>query len=101
MFRNPESWIMAVAPFLFLFLDVVYFFIGGIGVNDFAVKDCTTCCLVNSFEVSIPLHFLTLLGIDPPHFAIKAADKHTTRIPHSTSVCIGVLTFCHELHYTG
>jgi hypothetical protein len=47
MFENPESWIRAVAPFLFYFLDVVYFFIGGICVNDFAVKDCTTCCLVN------------------------------------------------------
>jgi hypothetical protein len=39
MFGSPESWIRAVAPFLFLFLDVVYLFIGGIGVNDFAVKD--------------------------------------------------------------
>jgi hypothetical protein len=85
----------AVAPFLFYFLDVVYFSIGGIGVNDFAVKDCTTCCLVNSFKFSIPLHFLTLLRIDPPHFAIKSAGNHT-RIPYSTSVCIGVLTFCHE-----
>jgi hypothetical protein len=47
----------AVAPFLFYFLDVVYFFIRGIGVNDFAVKDCTICCLVNSFKFSIPLHF--------------------------------------------
>jgi hypothetical protein len=95
MFGNPESWMRTVAPFLFYFLDVVYFFIAGIGVNDFAVKDCTTCCLVNSFKFSIPLHFLTLLGIDPPNFAIKAAAKHI-RIPHSTSVCIGVLRFCHE-----
>jgi hypothetical protein len=49
MFGNPESWIRAVAQF-FLFLDVVYFFIGGIGVNDFAVKDCTTC----------PMHLVTV-----------------------------------------
>jgi hypothetical protein len=73
MFGNPDYWIRTVVPFLFYFLDLVYFFIKGIGVNDFAVKDCTTCCLVNSFKFSIPLHFLTLLGIDPPHFAIKAA----------------------------
>ena len=75
-------------------VDAVYLLIGRIGANDFPVNDCTTCCLVNSFKFSIPVHFLTLLGIDPPHFAIKAAAKHT-RIPHSTSVCIGVLTFCH------
>jgi hypothetical protein len=95
MFGNSESWIRDVAPFLFYFLDVVYVFLRGIGVNDFAVKDCTTWCLVNSFKFSIPLHFSTLLGIDPPHFAIKAAAKHT-HIPHYASVCIGVFTFCHE-----
>jgi hypothetical protein len=94
MFGNPESWMRAVAPFSYFFY-VVYLLIGGIGVNDFAVKDCTTCCLVNSFKFSIPFNFMTLLGIDPPHFATKAAAKHT-HIPHSTSVCIRVLTFCHE-----
>jgi hypothetical protein len=71
MFGSPESWIRAVAPFLFYLLDVAYFFIGGIGVNDFAVKDCTTCCLVNSFKFSIPLHSLTLQGIDPHILQLK------------------------------